>query len=281
MDKKNLEINGHIKNFFEESGLEDPMAEFDHLRELIPEGDIQKVLEEENLSLEHFCEKRKTGIPVEYIIHRAQFRNRIFFCDYGALIPREETELLVEKTLEKIEKDFPGNNGINLLDVGIGCGNISISIALEDGRIDITGLDISSDALEVTRKNLEKFGLTERVNLVKSDLFSSIENGKKFHAIVCNPPYIPSNSLKNLAPSILDHEPILALDAGHFGLDIYLRLIEESPRYLIEGGFLAMEIGEGQEKMVTRILRKDGNYSDITKYEYDEIVRVVIARLNN
>lgn len=284
MKRKNIDISDNknvIIRFFKEHGIDNPLAEYIHLKELIPEGDIESVLKNENLSLENYLKKREMGVPVEYIINRTLFRNRIFYCDYGALIPRLETELLVEKTLDLIKDNFPEQEEIHLLDVGIGCGNISISIALESERFVITGSDISSEALDISRKNLKKFGLNERVKLVKSDLFSTIEKGKKFHVIVCNPPYIPSNLLKNLHTSIIDHEPPVALDAGHFGLDIFLRLIRESPKYLKVGGFLALEVGEGQDKMITRLLRKDGNYGNVALYKYNEVVRIIIANIKS
>jgi release factor glutamine methyltransferase len=281
MENRENDFDNKLINLLNQKGLQNSINEIKLLTKLVEgeEKNIKEIFEKENIKINQYVEMRERGIPPEYILKRANFFNRIFYCDRGVLIPRPETEILVQSSLNLIKKHFSNETMIDILDVGIGCGNISVSLAIEDMRINVLGVDISEDALKISKINIQKHMLENRINVLKSDLFLSVDKNKKFHVIVCNPPYIPSGSLQKLSSSITENEPRIALDAGLFGLNIFLRLIKDSPEYLFNGGFLCMEVGEGQDSMVKRILEKDGRYYEITLHDYNDVSRVITARM--
>ncbi|KIR02957.1 Methylase of polypeptide chain release factor [Lachnospiraceae bacterium TWA4] len=199
---------------------------------------------------EEWIELRKTHLPVQYIIKSASFMGYEFFVNEHVLIPRQDTEVLVEEALKlKANK---------VLDMCTGSGCIAISLELLSGA-KVMAVDISKEALKVASINCENLMCTN-VDLIESDLFDKIED--KFELIVSNPPYIPTKVIEELDLEVKDHEPLLALDGSEDGLEFYRRLAKESKDYLVSDGSLLMEIGCEQAMDVSNLLEKEG-YKEI------------------
>ena len=273
-----------IYKCFKEEGFEDPLEETLHLADIIARGklraDSPDFLEKAGLKVENLVAMRKEGKPLEYILGQSPFMGELFLCAPGALIPREETELLTKKSIELIEKMQEEKDDIIVAEIGTGSGNIAVALALNTKNTIIFASDISEEAIAVALRNVERFGVGEKVRLFSGDLFSAFEGEGlegKSDLVVCNPPYIPTGSLEKLDSKIIDHEPVAALDAGAYGIDVFMRLIAEAPTYLRRGGMLAFEIGAGQEKIIARLFRKNGLYEDIVSYDDGEEIRVFSA----
>jgi release factor glutamine methyltransferase len=271
-------------NVFNESGVENPLLETLRLFDLLSGNALRKMdlypLTEKKIDLADLAQKRKEGMPLEYIIKMATFMGLAFYCSSGALIPREETELLAKVTIDLIKERQGIENNLIIVDVGTGCGNIAVSLAMNSEHTKILAVDISQSAIEIAQKNVNKFNLQQRISLFCGDLFSPINDlgyEEKIDVIVCNPPYIPTGSLSKLAPEIIDHEPKVALDAGPFGINFYRRLINDSLSILKPNGILVFEIGVGQEKLVARLLEKKEGYKNIVFFDDGLNVRVIKA----
>lgn len=218
-----------------------------------------------------FVQRRETGEPLQYIIGQWEFMGLPLFTDPRALIPRPETELLVEEALAFIAaKIADKKNPARVLDLCTGSGCIAIAIAcLSDAKI--TAADISDDALSLAKKNACKLKITnEQIIFVKSDLLDDICG--EFDVIISNPPYILSGDMKTLSPTVRDHEPSLALDGGVDGLDFYRRLIPQAKKALCKGGALFLEIGP---VAVTDLMANAGFEKINLQRDYAEIPRIV------
>ncbi|MHC5099142.1 peptide chain release factor N(5)-glutamine methyltransferase, partial [Peptoniphilus genitalis] len=213
-------------------------------------------------------EKRQKGIPLQYILGEEDFYGRTFKVIEGVLIPRQDTEISVEKILKVIE-----NNQINnMLEIGCGTGIVSISVDLESS-IDVTAVDISEKAIENTRINKEK--LNSKIKIINSDLFSNIN--EKFDLIYSNPPYIKSCEIENLQVEVKDYEPRLALDGGEDGLFFYRSIIKSSPEFLNHKGFLVFEIGHDEAEDICNLM-KDKFKVEVYK-DLNNLDRVVVGQL--
>ena len=213
-------------------------------------------------------EKRQKGIPLQYILGEDDFYGRTFKVIEGVLIPRQDTEISVEKILNIIE-----NNQINnMLEIGCGTGIVSISVDLESS-VDVTAVDISEKALENTRINKER--LNSKIKIIKSDLFSNIN--EKFDLIYSNPPYIKSCEIENLQVEVKDYEPRLALDGGEDGLFFYRSIIKSSPEFLNHKGFLVFEIGHDEAEDICNLM-KDKFEVEVYK-DLNNLDRVVVGQL--
>ncbi len=270
---------------FEKQGVEDPLLETLHLADLISGGALRRAdlsVLEDGLGLAEIVKQRAEGKPLEYILGVAPFLGELLECSEGALIPREETELLTLTCLRFIEKErAAGVEAPKIIELGTGCGNIAVLLALKTENAEIYASDISEEAVVVASANVERCGVTEKVTLMSGDMFEPMRGrGLEGTAdlVVCNPPYIPSTSVDRLDPQIIDHEPRVALDAGAYGLDIFQRLIKGAPEFLRPGGMLAFEIGAGQEKIVARLFRKAGDaYHAIDQVGDGKEIRVLTA----
>ncbi len=217
-----------------------------------------------------WLEQRKRRIPLQYILNSASFMGYDFYVNENVLIPRQDTEVLVEQALSTI-KEYKNPK---VLDMCTGSGCIAISIALLSNA-QVTAVDISDKALEVAEYNCKKLSCTN-VDLIQSNLFDKIEN--KFEMITSNPPYIPTKVIEGLEPEVKDFEPMLALDGSEDGLEFYRRLAIESKNYLVQGGSLLMEIGCEQANDVMHLLEVNG-YSEISVIkDLANLDRVVKAR---
>jgi release factor glutamine methyltransferase len=219
--------------------------------------------------------RRIKGEPLQYVLGKAEFMGLEFKVNPDVLIPRPETELLVDSAI-RLARSL-GPRALNILDMGTGSGCIAIALAknLKDAKI--TAVDISGKALDAAAKNAQ-LNNTE-VNFMQSDLFSS--NGlrtKSFDLIVSNPPYIISKEISHLQPE-LQYEPFIALDGGIDGLEFYRRIIEKAPLYLRDGGILLMEMGFNQGKDIEDLFGGT-EYFDIIEVikDYNNIDRVIAAK---
>jgi len=199
-------------------------------------------------------EKLTKGIPLQHITHRQEFMKMDFFVDENVLIPRPDTEILVEEVIKIAQK----YNSPRILDLCTGSGAIAISLKKFVPNADITAVDISEKALEIAQKNAKK--LETKINFLKSDLFDKLDN-KKFDIIVSNPPYIRKDEIKKLSEEV-QKEPKIALDGGEDGLDFYRIIAEQAINYLKTGSFLCFEIGYNQKNDVIKIIEDEQNYKN-------------------
>lgn len=196
--------------------------------------------------LEAFVSARLDGKPLWYVLGSTSFYGSEFLVDERVLIPRPETELLVEQAIRTIDK------GNKVLDLCTGSGCIAITIAKECRHLNlaVTAADISPDALQLAQKNASLNGTN--ITFIESDMFENIQG--QFDLIVCNPPYIKHDDIENLQPEVKNYEPILALDGGATGLDFYRILAQEAHKYLTPNGTLLLECGEGQTEEIVKML---------------------------
>lgn len=212
-------------------------------------------------------QRRLAFEPIQYITGEQEFYGLPFHVTQSVLIPRPETELLVEAVLARFSATA------SIVDVGTGSGAISVALAKHLPQATITAVDISEAALAIAQQNASRNGVS--VRFIKSDLLSELPEEEKFDAIVSNPPYVPELDRPTLHPQVSEHEPALALFAGDTGLDIYRRLIPQATARLKPGGLLAMEFGFGQRNALEALL------SDWREVEFlddlQSIPRVVLA----
>ena len=230
----------------------------------------QKIGKKNISTFKEFLQRRSKCEPIAYILEEKEFWSNKFFVTKDTLIPRPETELLVEKLL----KMYDGKK-ISILDIGTGSGCIIISLLYNLKKSKGIGIDISKKAISAAKKNAFRYKLFNRIKLLNKSLESIFE--KKFDLIVSNPPYIKRKDIKNLSEDIKKYEPIMALDGGNDGLDLIKKVIYKSRKILKINGTLALEIGNEQIKKVSKILI-DNNFrvkNLITDYKNN--VRCVIA----
>jgi release factor glutamine methyltransferase len=202
--------------------------------------------------LRELVERRAAGEPLQYIKGYQEFYGLDFEVTPDVLIPRPETELLVETALELLDKT---PRPARLCDVGTGSGCISISILHERPAIQAVGVDISWAALRVAARNAARHNVHERLALIASDCFAALDSRRaKFSMIVSNPPYITEDALRDLQREVRDHEPRVALTPGGDGFSIIQRLLTDAPRFLEAGGYLLLEIGFDQHEQVGNLI---------------------------
>lgn len=214
--------------------------------------------------LESLLSRRLAREPIAYILGVKEFWSLPLVVSPDVLIPRPETETLVEAVLEKVRGvRYAVRSGLNpvpiIADLGTGCGAIALALAVEVSHALIYAIDRSPGACRIAGRNIEALGLQSRVHCVQGDLLEPLRTthaGGGCDLIVSNPPYIPSGACGALSPEIAAYEPREAIDGGPDGLHYYRRIIKEAPAYLHEGGWLALEVGDGQAPAVIELIRK-------------------------
>jgi release factor glutamine methyltransferase len=222
--------------------------------------------------------RRSRREPVAYITGHKEFWSLDFVVTPAVLIPRPETEFLVEVALQYLRRIASGST-MRVLDVGTGSGVISVCLAKEDPVIEIVAVDISPVALDVARLNAGRHGVADRIRFLSGDLFAPVKPvAGTFAVIVSNPPYIPTGDLAMLAPEIREWEPMTALDGGAHGIDTYRRIIGEGHKYLTPGGSIVLEIGADMALAVAELFSRSGCYGPAHLYkDYAGNDRVIAA----
>jgi release factor glutamine methyltransferase len=215
--------------------------------------------------------KRARREPLQYILGTQEFMGLDFEVAPAVLIPRHDTETLVEEAVRR------GGNARKVLDIGVGSGCIAIALARLLADAEVFGVEQSPEALAIARRNAEKHGVT--VTLREGTLFEPFP-GERFDLIVSNPPYIPTGDLAGLQPEVRDFEPREALDGGPDGLSFYRSIIPAAPDYLKSGGWLLFEVGIGQAEQVLGLFEETGRYGELfTAKDPGGIERVVGGRV--
>ncbi len=224
-------------------------------------------------SFESLIHRRAAGEPLQYLTGTQEFFGLDFRVTPAVLIPRPETEHLVEAVLAWSESQI---KPLRLLDIGTGSGAIAIALAANQSSAEIIATDISPTALALARDNALRLGFGSRIRFLEGDLFSALDDKEEyFDAIVSNPPYIPLADAPTMQREVVDHEPHTALFAGEKGLDIYRRLIPAARTRLRQDGLLALEIGFGQSAALTQLLASWSNVQFVN--DYAGIPRVALA----
>ncbi len=234
--------------------------------------DAMRPLGEGELSmLRELVKRRRSHEPIAYLRGEREFYGRIFKVDRRVLVPRPETELLVDTALARTRHV---SMSMRLLDLCTGSGCVAITMARQRPTSKVTATDLSPDALALARENAQRLG-AYNVAFASGDLFAAVAPSARFDVITANPPYIASTEIPTLQPDVRGFEPLLALDGGADGLDLIRRIVDEAPAHLVPGGALAMEVGAGQGPAVAALLAERG-FTDVrTDRDLARIERVV------
>lgn len=238
--------------------------------------DNQKLTEIQEQEYFKYIELLKQGKPIEHIIHQKEFMKLNFYVDENVLIPRQDTEILVEEVI-KIAKKIKAKK---ILDLCTGSGVIAISLAKYLDNIELTALDISRKALNVAIANAKNNDVQEKITFVESNLFQALSQ-EKYDIIVSNPPYIRKKDIELLDKEV-KKEPIIALDGGEDGLDFYKKIIKDAYQYLKYGGYICLEIGYDQKEDVMKIIENEKQYVETyCKKDLYDNDRVIVTRLGD
>ncbi len=239
---------------------------------LITKQDVTLNKEQEDL-FSKLVERRKQKEPVAYILNKKEFWNENYFVDKRVLIPRPETEILIELLLKKIKDK---NKAYKVLDLGCGSGCLLISFLKEMRKSQGMGVDISSNALEVAKKNIELHNLNNRAKLMRLDLLT-LHTKDKFDIIFSNPPYLSSSDYAKLSEDVKNFEPKQALVGGFNGVLYYKKIIALAQSALKKNGYLALELGDRQYRTISKLLQ-DHSFRILDKYQLiNNEIRCILA----
>ena len=218
--------------------------------------DNKMITKEQEIRYFKNVERLRKGVPLQHITHSQEFMKMNFFINADVLIPRADTECLVEEVIKVAEK----TNAREILDLCTGSGAIAVSLAKYIPESVITAVDISEKALEVAKRNAKENGVESQITFIKSDLYENLPR-KKYDIIVSNPPYIKRDIIKTLNKDV-QREPKIALDGGYDGLDFYRKIIPKAYEHLKNKGYICLEIGYDQKDEVMEIIKNEDKYSD-------------------
>ena len=278
-----MKILNWTKQYFEAKGVENPRLDAEVLlcavlkcQRITLYVDFERPLSEEELATyREYVRRRGNFEPLAYILGERAFMRNTFKVNKATLVPRPETELLVE-SLVRIAPMLQREGNVKILDIGTGSGAIIVSLLDYLPKAKGVGVDISVDALIVAKENSEKIGVTGRIGFVRSDVFSKLPLEKKFDIIVSNPPYIPAGDIAGLDKDV-QQEPRGALDGGADGLDFYRRITAEAMDHMAGEGVLAFEIGISQAAAVQQLCLDAGFVKTAVRKDYAGIERMVFA----
>ena len=241
---------------------------------------INSITKKQKSKIDMLVKKRLKGCPIQKIFKRAYFFDYTFFVNNNVLCPRPETEILTEECINYIYKikqnkksDVEIDKKVDVLDLCTGSGCIAITIKSKTNA-NVVASDISIKALSVAKKNAKKLGA--KVKLIKSNLFKNIN--QKFDIIISNPPYIPTNDVKNLDVEVKKYDPAIALDGGNDGLKFYKLIATQSKKYLKNNGKIFLEVGINETESVKNLLIENG-FDCYIKKDYNNIDRIVVGDL--
>ncbi len=283
-----LELLKTSAEYLESKGIENPRLEAEILLSHALKANridlylsFDKPVNTQELNAFRSLLKRRAGRePVQYITGHKEFWSLDFKINRHVLIPRPETELLVEEAIAIARNIDPDEHPIRILDIGTGCGAIAISLAKELKNGIIYATDISKEAMLVAKENAKTYEVERNITFLNGYLFEPVSDKTGlFDLILSNPPYIPTSDFMKLPPEIRDFEPRDALHGGEDGLEIIAPIISNAPHYLRNGGWLLFEVGEGQWKKVFRLIERTGQFNppSVIK-DYSGIERVVKAQ---
>ena len=236
--------------------------------------DNQKLTELQEKEYLKYIELLKQGEPIEHITHQKEFMKLNFYVDENVLIPRQDTEVLVEEVI-KIAKKI---NAKKILDLCTGSGAIAVSLAKYLENVQLTALDISGKALDIAISNAKNNHVQEKITFVESNLFEDLAQ-EKYDIIVSNPPYIKRKEIENLDMEVR-REPKIALDGGEDGLDFYKKIIDKGYEYLKYGGYICLEIGYDQKEEVMKIIDDKKQYiNTYCKKDLYDNDRVIVTKI--
>lgn len=243
-------------------------------RQYIIVNDMQELNKNEEKQYIQAIKKLRQGIPLEHITHQKEFMKLNFFVDENVLIPRQDTEILVEEVINIAKKI----NAKKILDLCTGSGAIAISLAKYLPQSEITAIDISKEALKIANKNAIVNEVKNQIKLINSDMFAKLQD-EKFDIIVSNPPYIKTDVIDNLDEEV-KKEPYIALDGGEDGLYFYKKIIKQSYEYLKYGGYLCLEIGFDQKIDVIELIENEEKFENTyAKKDLYDNDRIIITKL--
>ena len=273
-----LEVLQATTAYFKKHKIESPRLNAEHLlahvlgrKRIELYLEFERVLTESELApLRHLVKRRSEGEPLQHLLGTVEFCGLTFLCDKRAMVPRPETEELVEFLESEIQ-----NPKSEILDVGTGSGVIALTLAMKFPEAEILAVDISNDALTLAQENAARLKLADRVRFLKSNLLENVKG--TFDLIVANLPYISTQDCHTLSREV-SRDPAVALFASARGDELVRQLIEQAPPYLRPAGMLALEIGIGQSEALSSTLAEK-NYRDITsKNDYSGVRRFLFAR---
>ena len=275
-----LEVLQSTTAYFQKRHIENPRLNAEHLlAHVLGRKRIElylqferTLLESELTPLREMVRRRGAREPLQHLLGTVEFYGRTFGCDKRALVPRPETEQLVELLISRFKSEISHSR---MIDVGTGSGVIALSLAAEFPEAEVVGADISEDALMLARENAERLGLADRVRFQRSNLLENVQPG--FDLIAANLPYVSTEHRRNLSREVL-HDPEVAVFAGACGDELLQELIARAPSWLQPGGILALEIGIGQSEALILALAEK-NYRDIfNEKDYSGVTRFLFAR---
>ncbi|HHT9130242.1 MAG TPA: peptide chain release factor N(5)-glutamine methyltransferase [Candidatus Brocadiaceae bacterium] len=227
-------------------------------------------------------QRRAQRVPLQYITNHVEFMSLDFYVDERVLIPRPETELLVEAVTKK-SQILSKEREIVIVDIGVGSGNIAITLATKISNARIFAVDISPDALIVAKINAERHHVLDKITFLGGDIFKPLEGygiESKIHFIVSNPPYVAIDEFENLQEEVRNYEPYGALVSGQNGLQMFKRIIAGANMWLKPGGFIVFEVGEKQIQKVAHLLEAAGCFKKTEGIQdYQHIYRIIVAQM--
>lgn len=274
-------------DWFEEKGVDSPRLTAERLlSDCIGLSRIQLYLESDRListtELDNFRElvrRRGSGEPLQHILGETEFYSKPFKVWPNVLIPRPETELVVEQCVKNLTNRESSLLAPTMVELGVGSGVISVSVASEIPRLQVHATDISEDAISLTKVNAELNEVSDQVDLYQGDLFDPLPELLigNVDLLVSNPPYIKSEEIKNLQREVAEHDPALALDGGVDGLGFYRRIAIDAKKWLTENGKVVLEIGSDQGEDVSNIFDEAGFGNSSVIKDYNKMDRIVLA----
>jgi len=281
------EILNKTSGYLKRKGLENPRLNAEAMLEhVLGLKGIDLYLDHDRPMQDHelmafrsLVKRRLAGCPVQYLTGETEFFSLSFQISSDALIPRPETEILVEAVLDLLKSRA---QPLKVVDLGTGSGIIAINLAVHLGCAQLWATDCSREALALARRNAQRHGVGDRISFHQGDLYNPLRGLEgAFAAVVCNPPYVSSGQLEHLPREIRLHEPLVALDGGSDGLDVIRRIVIGAPSFLAAGGVLALEVGAGQASSVEQSIVETKAFSESWVVEdYARIERVVLAERN-
>ena len=249
---------------------------------LAQEGELPGLSAHQQRALEELVSRRIAGVPLAHITERQRFMDMEMLAGPGALVPRKETELLAQTAIRLAQELSPTSDALKVVDVCTGSGNVALAVAHHMRRARVFATDISEDAVALARRNAHYLGLQDRVEFHCGDLLTPLATPEllgQVDVLTCNPPYINSAKVERMPTEISAYEPRLAFDGGALGISILMRLLQQAPQFLRNGGWLAFEVGHGQGPALVKRMQGMTTFCDVAGCEDSAgVIRVVFAR---